>query len=170
MPFFLAAPLAASLASVGAGTGAAAVGAGGLALGAGATAAAATPALTTAGQGALAAAPSLNTMPAAGSVMGSGAPAMDFSGVASKMAVPGAPGHVGGTALPAPSGSGMGQGIMGNPYMDRLKKLGEMAGNGAGGAQQDPLQPPSLTPGNFGPFEPFNFDRNAYRFRRPIGF
>lgn len=52
---------------------------------------------------------------------------------------------------------------------DTMKNVGNRLGSGAqqGSAAPTPLQ---LTPHQFGPFQPFAFDRNNYRFRRPIGF
>jgi hypothetical protein len=177
-------PSLGAIGSAGAGTLAAGVGAGGLAMGAGTAGAAgaigagaasgASGIASGLGGSALGAAPALGAKGLAGAssapgLMGGG---MNFSGVASKMAVPGAPGHVGGTPMVAPSGAGMGQGIMGNPYLDKLKAMSEQMGSGGQGMplQQERVQPPSLIPGNFGPFQPFAFDRANYQSRRPLGY
>lgn len=187
----------ASLAGIGSSLGAAsagAVGAGGLAAGAGAAGAgaaglgavgagglaAATPVITSAASGTLSMAPALQSLPALGSsmptsgLMGSsmvGSP-MNFSGVAGQMSVPGAPGHVGGTPMPHSAGSQTGSGMMGQKPQGTPQDTPQPSQKGSGapisfGPQ---LKPPTLTPGNFSAFQPFQFSRNNYQFRRPIGF
>ena len=96
--------------------------------------------------------------------MNAGVPktAMDFSGVASKFSVPSAPGHVGGAPMVHPSGEQVGAGLMDSEKL----KMPQGGGGSPLDSGQNPLNPPPLVAGNFGPFQPFAFDRFGYGFRR----
>lgn len=146
---------------------------------AGAGAAAAAPAAASGGAGALgataataAAAPAATAAaaPAAagGAGLFSGAAAPSFKGVASQFAMPGAPGSIGGTpigGMPPTAMSGSG-GLNGADLAKSgLRRLG---GGMQGGSQGLPA--PQLMRGGLTQFEPFNFSRNNYQFRRHLGF
>lgn len=94
---------------------------------------------------------------------------MNFSGVASKFAVPGTPGSIGGTPAAMPAGTGM-MGSGGMPKLpDWAKGMMGRAGSGAQMGSQG-LSAPGLMRSGMQPFSPFAFNRSNYQFRRPLGF
>lgn len=120
------------------------------------------------------------TQPFASTAQAAGAPAgggMNFGGIASKFAAPGTPGSVGGTPMPMPSGatpSGPGfmdklSGMMNSDEAGVAKKMAGLMGNAAQSGTQGPPVP-QLQGGGLMPFTPFQFSRNNYQFRRPLGF